>query len=226
MKAPAVWLLLVAATSACATAAPAPLHGWRVPAPVGRLLVDDAAFAEFARAVRADVERELARAARDPRATQATQATKDRWFVLALLDALDDRFADSVAALDRLAALEDTPNAKAMNGLTIRVWADARAVGGDTPDAFRAALQRRLSTMPLERVRDGLSMLRTMGRVFTPDVCRQLVDEEVGPRVKNGLVDLDQVHAVLFQRWAVKRLVPVGKAIDEVLAAHGIELRQ
>lgn len=50
-------------------------------------------------------------------------------------------------------------------------------------------------------------MLRTMGQVFTADVCRQLVTEEVWPHVKDGTVGIEHAHAIVFQRYAVVRLV-------------------
>jgi hypothetical protein len=204
-------LLLVA----CA-AQQRPAHTYSVPADVGVLVVDAAAFADFARGVRPDLEGDLA--GRD------AQALKDRLFVLALLDALDDRWAESVARLDRIVAVEENPVARVMTGLTIRVWADARAQGGDTPEAFRAALERKLATLNIETVRDQLAALRMMGRTFTPEVCRQLIDEHLGAEAKQGQVSLDSVHAIAFQRYAVVRLVPVGRVIDEALAARGITL--
>ena len=209
-----VYVLLLVA---CA-AQQRPAHTYPVPADVGLLVVDAAAFADFARGVRADLEADLA--GRD------AQALKDRLFVLALLDALDDRWAESVARLDQIVAVEDNPVARIMTGLTIRVWADARAQGGDTPEAFRAAFERKLATLPLpiDRVRDQLAALRMMGRTFTPEVCIQLIDEHVGAEAKKGPVSLDSVHSIAFQRYAVVRLVPVGKVIDDVLAARGIAL--
>lgn len=92
----------------------------------------------------------------------------------------------------------------------------------NTSEAFHDALERMIATLPVELVKDDLSELRTMGQVFTPDVCRQLVDQAIGPRVEHGTISLDDVHAVIFQRYAVKRLVQVGPVIDAVLAAHGI----
>jgi len=71
-------------------------------------------------------------------------------------------------------------------------------------------------------VREQLIALRIMGRTFTPEVCRQLVDDHLGAEAKTGRVSLESVHAIAFQRYAVVRLVPVGKMIDEVLAAAGI----
>jgi hypothetical protein len=109
-----------------------------------------------------------------------------------------------------------------MTGLTIRVWADAIAHGGDA-EAFRAALERRLSTMPIDLVRGHLGMLRAMGQVFSPDVCRKLVDDEIGAHLDHGALSLEQAQAVAFQRYAVVRLVPVGTVIDQVLGARGIE---
>ena len=207
-----VYVLLLVA---CA-AQQRPAHTYSAPADVGLLVVDAAAFADFARGVRADLEGDLA--GRDP------QALKDRLFVLALLDALDDRWAESVARLDRIVAVEENPVARVMTGLTIRVWADARAQGGDTPGAFRAAFERKLATLNIETVHQQLAALRMMGRTFTPEVCRQLIEEHLGAEAKQGPISLDAVHAIAFQRYAVVRLVPVGKVIDEVLAAHGIAL--
>jgi hypothetical protein len=186
-----------------------------VPPDVGRLAVDGGAFADLARPVRADLE-----GARGG----DVEATKERLFVLALLDALDDRWPEAVARLDAIAAIEDKPAARVMTGLTIRVWADALAHGGDTPQAFRAALARKVAALPVELVREQLKVLRAMGRAFTPDACRAMLQDAVGPEAKSGAIGLDAVHAVAFQRYAVVRLAPVGRDIDEVLGAAGIPL--
>lgn len=93
---------------------------------------------------------------------------------------------------------------------------------GATPEAFAAALERGLATLPVDQLTAELSMLRTMGQAFTPDVCRQLVAAEVGPHLAGGTIPFTDVHAVVFQRYAVVHLVPVGPVIDRVLGAHGI----
>src|SRR5689334_5005963 len=95
-----------------------------------------------------------------------------------------------------------------------------RAHGGDTPEAFRAAFERALATLPIETVRSDLEMLRTMAQVFTPETCRQLVEQSV--HAQAGAVALPDAHAIVFQRYAVKRLVPVASVIDGALAARGI----
>ncbi len=149
-------------------------------------------------------------------------AIRQRRFLLAMLDALDDRWPDAIAELDRIRTLETDAHARLMTGLTIRVWADARAHGGDTSEAFRGALERAIATLPIDLVRDELSELRAMGQAFTPELCHELVDQAIGPRVQHGTISLDDAHGVIFQRYAVKRLVQVGPVIDTVLAAHGI----
>ena len=219
--------LIVLGFVACASAprpridraADLPPRRYPVPPDVGRLVVDAAAFADFARAVRAGIEEELG--AYDLR---DREALKERLFVLALLDALDDRWRPTIARLDAIAALESKPAARAMTGVSLRVWSDALAHGGDTPQAFRAALERRLAGLDLDEVRAELGMLRAMGRTFTPEVCRGLVEDSVGAEARGGSLSLDSVHAVAFQRYAVVRLVPVGGIIDDVLASAGIAL--
>jgi hypothetical protein len=185
-------------------------QGTRVPADVGSLVSNDAAFASFARSLRAQLDHDLPALTGEP--------LKDQLFTLSLLDALDNRWPAAVARLDQIAALETSPAAKAMRGLTIRIWADARAGDGD----FRAAMERQLAILPVELVRDQLAMLRTMAQVFTPELCRKLVTDEVGPKVRDGRVAFTEANAIAFQRYAVKLLVPVASTIDAVLAAHGI----
>jgi hypothetical protein len=77
--------------------------------------------------------------------------------------------------------------------------------------------------MPIDLVRPQLSILRAMGQVFTPEMCRKLVNDEIGARLQGGALSFEQAQAVAFQRYAVVRLAPVGAAIDQVLAARGIE---
>jgi hypothetical protein len=218
-----VWL--IAACVACGAAAPPrvdrpdqlPVHRYPVMRDLGRLVLDDAAFAEFAGRLRGDVEHDLAAfEIRD------LESLKDRLFILALLDALDGRWTESLARIDRITAVETDPAARVMTGLTIRVWADAIAHGGG-PEAFRAALERKLSAVPIELVRAKLSLMRTMGQLYTPEQCRRLVDEEIRPHVENGVLSLDQAHAITFQRYTLVRLAPVGAVIDQVLGARGIE---
>ena len=197
-----------------------PSHRYPLTGPAGDLVVDAAAFARLAAPLRADMESDLARFdIREP------ESLKDRLFVLALLDALDNRWPAALARIDQIAAAETKPASKAMTGLTIRVWTDAIAHGGDA-DAFRAALERKLATMPIDLVRDDLSTLRTMAQVFTPDVCRQLVESEIGRHLDSGALSLVQAEAIAFQRYAVVRLVPVAGAIDKALAARDIEPKE
>lgn len=211
-------LLIVLALVACGGSSPEPAkpavgaHRFAVPADPGALVVDAAAFAAFAKQLRADTEADV-RAATNPK------FLKDRRFALALLDALDERWTDAVAELDQIRKLETEPRQQIMTGLTIRLWSEALQQGG-SPEAFAAALDRHVKDMPLDVVRDDLSMLRTMGQVFSPEVCKKLVSDSV--RVQAGTVDFDDAQGIAFQRYAVVRLVPVGAAIDRVLGERGI----
>ncbi|MEO8701295.1 MAG: hypothetical protein ABI867_14700 [Kofleriaceae bacterium] len=193
-----VWLV----TLAIGCTHPAAIHHYPVPVDVGQVVVDAGAFSRYAGAVRRDL---------DP-------ANKDQLFVLAMLDALDDHWDAAVGKLDRIVAMQTDPNARIMTGLSIRVWADAKAHGGD----FEAALERGLAKLPIDQVRGELEMLRTMGQVFTAETCSQLIAGEVGPHVVDHGVPLADAGAIVFQRYAVVHLVPVGTIIDRVLGAHGV----
>lgn len=219
-------VLGLGAGSACGAAGPrggtvaaAPAIGrYPVPADVGVLVADAAAFARFSAPVRVDLDAVIAA----PGPGSAAEVKEAR-FVRSILAALDDRWADAVADLDAIAAVETDPRAKAMTGLSIRVWADAVAHGGDAA-AFGEALERAVAAAPRELVRPDLEMLRAMGQTFSPAVCRQLVVDQVGPAVQGGTIGPAEVHAVVFQRYAAVRLAPVGAVIDAVLGAHGVDL--
>jgi hypothetical protein len=207
-------LVVACSGSSRAPTPPKPPARYPVPAEVGSIVVDDGAFATFAAAIRPDLEREST--SKDP------EVAKARLFVLAMLEALDEKWPSSLAYLDKVRDLEAKPEDKAMTGLTLRVWID---VAGDAT-RYRAAFEARARELPREKLVEALAMLRTMGQVFTPDVCRQLVNQEVSPHVLNNTVDIEQAHPIVFQRYAVVRLVPVGKDIDEVLGALGVQALQ
>jgi hypothetical protein len=189
-----------------------PSHRYAVPAEVGTLVVDEDAFGRFAARLRGEIEVDL-------RGELAVAQRKDRLFTLALLDGIAGAWPAAVAHLDRIAELETDPQKRAIVGFTIRVWG---AAGGDAT-AFRAALERELAKLP-PAVHGELAMLRAMGRAFTPEVCRDLVNESV--KATDGTVSIDDAQTIAFQRYAVVRLVPVGAVIDAVLAERGIGLPQ
>lgn len=200
--------------AACGAAGPSHhARTYRVPPDVGRLVVDEEAFAEFARPLRADLEADLARPeVRDP-------DRKEREFTLAILDALDERWAPSEAALARIMARAEKPAERLMTGLTIRIWADAVRAGGKERDAFRDAAEKKIGALPTDVVHEQLEVLREMGRSFTPEFCRGLVDEHIGPAARKGKgsIGFEDAQAVVFQRWALKRLSPVGDILVEIL---------
>jgi hypothetical protein len=197
-----VLMLVVTIALGCGGAArPMRSPDVRAPAEVGLLVVDDGAFAEFG--------------------TRVRTATSDQ-FILAMLDALANDWTRAVARLDELRAHEPDPDRALLTGMSIRIWADAQAHGGDTADAFRGALERMLAALPARpAVAGALSELRAMGQAFTPETCRQLVNENVKPGA-GGALTPEQIHIVVFQRYAAQRLAPVGKVIDEVLGARGV----
>ncbi|CAN5880153.1 hypothetical protein BH11MYX2_BH11MYX2_18800 [soil metagenome] len=205
--------LLAACPAPTGTASPSAGGAYPVPTPIATIVTDDKAFAAFAKAIRHDLE--AGATDKDP------AVAKERLFVLAMLDALDEKWDEAIETLDKAAALETDPVGKTMLGLTIRVWSDAHS--DTSPDAFQTAFDARLSAMKLDKVGDELVVLRTIAQSLTSaDVCAQQVAQEVGPHVSNGAVSIDDAHAIVFMRYAAVRLVPVRVAIDETLGKHGI----
>jgi hypothetical protein len=190
-----------------------PAHSYRVPPEPGRLVTDAAGFAELSKQMRADLERDLS----DYDIRDQT-IVKDHLFHLAILDALDGKWSESVARLDRASALEDKPALRQMMGLTIRVWAAAIVAGHDDATGFREALQAKLGTMPIDVVREELRQLVTIAGLVTPQFCQSIIDLQMGQVARQkGTITLDDAQGILFQRWLYLRLIPVAPAIPEVV---------
>src|SRR5687768_1107080 len=132
-----------------------------------------------------------------------------------MLDALDDRWESAVSKLDQIAANEPDRDKQELRGLTIRVWADTKS-----DEDFHTQLAAYVDRLPKQLV-PQLSDLRAMANALTPEVCRRLVEDHVGSR---GEVTLEDIHVIVFQRYAVVRIVPVAQDIDDVLAARGVDL--
>jgi hypothetical protein len=171
-----------------------------VPTDVGRLVIDDRAFETWAAKVRPTLE---------------TIANPQAQFIVAMLDALDERWQDAIAKLDNIAAHDPDEATRELRGLTIRAWAD----GGR--GSFRQRFAAHVDRLP-RSVRRDLSELRAMANLLTPTRCREIVEQQVGS--KYGGVTLADVHVIVFQRYAVVRIVPVADDIDEVLGASGVDL--
>lgn len=190
-----------------------PEHVYRVPPEPGRLVVDAGGFAELAKQMRADLERDLS----DYDVRDKT-IVKDHLFHLAILDALDGKWSESLARLDRASALEDNPALAHMMGLTIRVWAAAVQAGHDDATGFREALEKKLASMPIDVVREELRQLVTIANLVTPQFCQNIIDLQMGQVARQkGTVTLDAAEGILFQRWLYLRLIPVAPAIPEVV---------
>ena len=190
-----------------------PEHTYRVPPEPGRLVVEAAGFAELAKQMRADLERDLAEYdIRDP------AIVKDHLFNLAILYALDGQWQPALDRLDRASALEDKPALRAMMGLTIRVWAAAILGGHDDATGFREALEHKLASLPIDVVREELRQLVTLAGLVTPQFCQSIIDLQMGQVARQkGTITLDGAEGILFQRWLYLRLIPVAPAIPEVV---------
>lgn len=191
----------------CSAAPPRAPNTYRVPAHPEQLLDDAAAFAKLARELRADLDAEEARGGDTP------EQRKSRRFDLALLDGLAGKWDAANRWLDQIVA-ENPPSW--MLGVTIRAWADAR---GEDPEAFRAALAKRIAAMPYAEVSEQLAVLAELGRALTPATSRSLVAEHVGPAARKGPISRELASAIIFQRWVVLRVAPVGKVIVAVVEA-------
>ena len=111
-----------------------PQHTYPIATSASELLQDDAAFAAFAAAVRADLENDLNRYQLDDTAT-----LQDWYGALANLAILDGRWDRAVGYLDRVTALEEKEAARLTGGQTVRALAAAHAVLGRIPLPRRCA---------------------------------------------------------------------------------------
>ncbi len=180
---------------------------------------DDATFNAFAARVKTDIDGVLAgydiadhATLRDLLGTELT--------IQILAGA---QLADVEPLLDRIAAVEDKPDAKLLSGLRTRAIYAARAdAGASSGPAYLAAFEKRysaaLASLPFAVVGTSLKEGKSSAEIITPALIIGSVQGELDPiAAKSHTLDGGAAASLIGSRFALTMLVPLKPALLAVL---------
>ncbi|HOX25492.1 MAG TPA: S8 family serine peptidase [Candidatus Krumholzibacteria bacterium] len=208
-----------------------PQHTYPVAGSATALLQDDAAFAEFAGQVRADLEADLARYQIED------AATLQGWYgTLASLAMLDGRWSEAVGYLDQVTALETKEAARLVGGQVGRALAAAHAqvgVGAD-PAELRAEFKRqfalRIDGLPWDVVQDAVERNKAQAEYLSPNLLLGIAQTNFDPVVaQSGQLGSDLARNLVNLKSSLDVVLPVKDEIAGVyadyIAANRVEKR-
>ena len=141
-------------------AADLPRFSYPVTGNVEQLVREDAAFANFAKSVRRDIESTLAQYEIADKSVERQQLN-----VLAALDYLEGRYDDATKRIAQIRALQEKPADKLLSGLQVRAMIAAGKTAPDrSSDAWRKAvgdtITAELKSMPYDDRRRAIRSSR------------------------------------------------------------------
>jgi len=207
-----------------------PRHTYTIPGTVSELLQSDEQFAALAKAVRADVEADLARYE-----IQDATALQRLYGVVLNLNLLEGRFEAVSGDVARLRELETKEAKKLTTGLVAEAYVAARKRAAGNDDEFRTALRqellRRLRELPWEVVGDELKQRKAQLEIATEPFLMGMVQSSLDPTVaKNeGRISADVAHQIVSLRFMLKITLPVRSAVlsayQAVIDEHAVSKR-
>ena len=196
-----------------------PQHTYALTCSASELLADDAAFAEFAARVRADLEADL------DRFDLNDAATLRSWYgALANMAMLDGRWDDLVQYLDKSLAFEEKEAARVTAGQVARALAATHAEVGAEADqatvnaAFRRELAARVSTWPWDLVQDTVEERKGRAEYLSANFIMGIVQSQMDPIVaRSGEVGSDVARGLVGMKLALARILPLK---DDLIAVY------
>ena len=197
-----------------------PRHAYKVEGKVSALLQDDARFGAFCRAVRADLEGDLAKY--DVTDTAALKRFHSTLLSIDLLEGKDD---EALGRVETVRGLEDKEAQRLTSGLTARAWVAARrSAGGDPASpafraAFRAALAQQLAPLPADLVRNNIEAMKGRMEIVSPALILGMAQSQLDPVVAGaGEVSADLAAQIVSLGVAMRTVLPFK---DEMIAVYG-----
>ena len=188
-----------------------PRHSYKIEGSATDLLKSDAAFAEFAKQVRADIQSDL-----DTYEIDDATTLRDKYSTLMTLDMLEGRYDEALKLCDQIRELETKEAAKLMVGVGNRAYAAAaRETKAEADDpAFKAAFRKHLAAqvkdLPWDVVQDDIKRARGMADILSENFLLGFVKNQMDPVVaKTGEAGADIADGVIRMRYIMKHRLPL-----------------
>ena len=187
----------------------------------GLVEADDATFNAFAAKVRADLDSVFRDYQINDKATM-----RDLLSTELQLQMLAGEYQAAFETLDRLRDEQEKPSAKLTTGVYSRAWLqaaiDTKSTSGPAFDeSFRKHESEAINALPWDVVQDDIKQLYGIARIYTATIAIADAKTDLDPAVqKSGALDNHQAWQLLFDRYAVRILVPMSPPLVEVLKPY------
>jgi hypothetical protein len=201
-----------------------PRHTYKLPGTATELLESDEQFAALAKAVRADVEGDLAKCQIEDIATLFRFRN-----LLLNLDLMEGRFDAVLKGVPVVRDLESKPAKKLTTGLVAEAYITARQKAGSDEAAFHAELRRGLlqeaRALPWDVVGDDLKHRKVQMEMMTEPFLMGIVHSGIDPAVANsaGAIGADTAQQLVNLRFILKLMLPLR---DDMVAAYGTVIEE
>lgn len=197
-----------------------PRHTYKLAETATELLQSDEQFAALAKAVRVDVEADLAKYQIEDAST-----LQRLYNVLVNLDLLEGRFAAALKGMARIRGLETKEAKKLMSGLVGGAYVAAREQAGQDDTKFRAVFRERLLTklrpLPWGIVADDIKQRKGQTEIITEPLLMGMVSSAIDPAVAKtgGEISADIAQQLVSMRFALKVMIPLKEELVAAFAA-------
>lgn len=195
-----------------------PRHSYRLDLPVSALYEREnrAALLALARAVKADLEADLARF--DIRDDSTVQ---DYYGMLGSVAIAEGDWTAYLASVDKRQALESKEAKRLTLALAGRAVANAALAGEPTPAAVAAALARLIEPLPYATVEAGLESLKGRTEILSRALVLGSLESNYQPVLdrSGGEVSLDIAASLIGAVFSLEYFIPAAEAMNGVLAA-------
>jgi subtilisin family serine protease len=182
---------------------------------------DDATFGVFAMQVRRDVDRTL----RDYRIEDKPTLSELLKAKMALQELAGDA-AEGLKTIDAVRALEEKPAARLLTGLAAKARLQAAletgaASGPAYESEFRRRFARQIAPLPWAVVQDSVRGLYGYSLTISRAAIVAGVTTELDPAAaRSGALDANQAWRLVSSRVVLRRLLPLGGVLADVLHAY------
>lgn len=197
-----------------------PRHTYKLAGTATELLQSDEQFAALAKAVRADLEADLAKYQIEDAST-----LQRLYNVLVSLDVLEGHFAAALKGMARIRELETKEAKKLMSGLVGGSYVAAREQAGQDDAKFRAvfreSLLAKLRPLPWDIVADDIKQRKGQTEIITEPLLMGMVSSAIDPAVAKtaGEISADIAQQLVSMRFALKVMIPLKEELVAAFAA-------
>ncbi|MFN9974224.1 MAG: hypothetical protein ACK58T_30425, partial [Phycisphaerae bacterium] len=201
------------------TADDLPRHLYKIEGKASEFLVSDAPFKKFVAELKANTVADLAKYDIQDKTT-----LKGYYSTLQQIATFEGNYDEALKHVEAARALEGKESTKLMMGQVLASMITARKASNDGADksaymtAFKAELEKRVSALPWDKVRESVLQARSTAQIINKELILGQVKANLDPVVETnkGEISGDLVGTVVGMRNMIDKLIEVQPGVAEV----------